>query len=199
MRRPEPTRGFTLVEVMVAMSILSLVMLATVTGLRTLANTQAAIERKIARVDEVRTVSEFLRDLMESALVGSKGGLSLGGGGRDATYFRFDQNGAEWKSTILFGEAFGGIYVVRVAREGEQLVLRWQEPAVSGLKLKDWSGTSSRTLIRDLEEFSITVKEDFNTDWTEEWPEFSIAPALVRMQIKSADRYWPDLILQVQR
>ena len=48
-------RGFTLVEVMVALTILSLVMLATVTGLRTLANTQVAIERMTSRVDEVRT------------------------------------------------------------------------------------------------------------------------------------------------
>jgi general secretion pathway protein J len=199
MKRPEPASGFTLVEVMVAMSILSLVMLATVTGLRTLANTQAAIERKIARVDEVRTVSEFLRDLMESALVGSKGGLTLGGGGRDATYFRLNENGAEWKSTILFGEAFGGIYLVKVAAEDGQLVLRWQEPPRSGLAPKHWEDTESRTLVRDLEEFSVEVREEFHTDWTREWPEFSVAPALVRMQIKSADRYWPDLILQVQR
>ena len=35
--------GFTLVEVVVALTILALIMLATVTGLRTLANTQGAV------------------------------------------------------------------------------------------------------------------------------------------------------------
>ena len=59
-------RGFTLVEVVVALTILSLIMLATVTGLRTLANTQGTLERVTARIDEVRTVSGFLRDLMEA-------------------------------------------------------------------------------------------------------------------------------------
>ena len=51
-------RGFTLVEVMVALTILSLVMMATVTGLRTLANTQTAIERATHRVDEIRRWQE---------------------------------------------------------------------------------------------------------------------------------------------
>ena len=78
--------GFTLVEVMVALSILSLVLLGTVTGLRTLASTQSALERKTSRMDEVRSVSGLLRDLMESAVVGSDGGgLSLGGGDSEAT------------------------------------------------------------------------------------------------------------------
>ena len=82
------SRGFTLVEVMVALTILSLVMMATVTGLRTLANTQGAIERTTNRVDEIRSVSSFLRDLLESAVVGEDmGGLSLGGGSSEATYF----------------------------------------------------------------------------------------------------------------
>ena len=63
--------GFTLVEVMVALTILSLVMMATVTGLRTLANTQSAIERMTSRVDEVRSVSIFLRDLLASASSGT--------------------------------------------------------------------------------------------------------------------------------
>ncbi len=191
--------GFTLVEVMVALSILSLVLLATVSGLRTLGNTQAAIERKTMRVDEVRTVSGFLRDLMESALVGSEGGLTLGGGSRDSTYFKLSGGGAEWKSTILFGESFGGTYVVRVAEEEQELVLRWQEPAAAGREPDSWEDTPSRVLVRDLEEFSVVVKEEFQGDWTDSWTEVALAPALVRMQIKSAGRYWPDLILQVNR
>ena len=76
----KPAAGFTLVEVVVALTILSLIMLATVTALRTLANTQGTLERVTARIDEVRTVSGFLRDLMEAAVVGeggSGGGLAL--------------------------------------------------------------------------------------------------------------------------
>jgi general secretion pathway protein J len=191
--------GFTLVEVMVALSILSLVLLGTVTGLRTLGNTQAALERKTVRVEEVRSVSGLLRDLMESAVVGRKvGALTLGGGSREATYFYFDEQYVEWKTTILFGEAFGGSFVVRVAHEGEDLVLRWLDSAVHKPDSEVWDKAPSRILVRDLEQFGISLRQDYHTDWTDEWSGGD-PPALVRMQIKSSGRYWPDLIMQVQR
>lgn len=193
-------RGFTLVEVVVATAVLSLLLLATVTALRTFGNTQLALERKTARVDEIRSVSGFLRDLMESTVVGGdSGGLTLGAGSAGATYFKLYEQGVEWKSTVLFGEAFGGTHIVRVAKEGDQLVLRWSEPSVKGQGPEDWSSMPSRPLVADVEEFGIAVRREYNTDWIGEWREPRIAPALVRLQIKSAGRYWPDLIMQVQR
>lgn len=193
-------RGFTLVEVMVAISILSLVMLAVVTGLRTLGNTQVALERKTERVDEIRTVSGFLRDLMESAVVGeAPGGLTLGSGGRESTYFRLLEGGVEWKSTILFGEAYGGSHVVRLALEGEDLMLRWAEPTETGDAPNKWDDSPSRSLLNGAEEFSVTFRPEFKDDWVDRWDKENVAPALVRVEIKSAGRYWPPLILQVQR
>lgn len=197
-------QGFTLVEVMVALSILSLIMLATVTGLRTLANTQVAIERMTGRVDEVRTVSSFLRDALESAIVSSSGGrLSLGGGRRESTFFELSPDSMAWKSTVLFGEGYGGSHLVRVAKENAQLVLRWQEagsdrggPARPGGQL-DWSGADFRVLIDDLEELKISYRRSFSASWTEKWDRGG-APLLVRLQLRSAGRYWPDLIFNVQ-
>ena len=54
-----PNRGFTLIEVVVSLAILSLVLLGTVTGLRTLGNTQESLERVTDRAEEVRTVRFF--------------------------------------------------------------------------------------------------------------------------------------------
>ena len=130
---PAPARsgGFTLIEVVVALTILSLVMLATVTGLRTLANTQVAIERMTSRIDEVRSVSSFLRDTFETIVVGTGadlGGLSLGGSGvGSTTFFHVSPDAVEYKSIVLFGESFGGSYLLRVAKEGDELMLRWLE------------------------------------------------------------------------
>lgn len=195
-----PQRGFTLVEVMVALSILTLVLLGTVTGMRTLGNTQASIERATARVDEIRTVSEFLRDLMESAVVGGgKGGLTLGGGALEATYFRLGTGYIEWKTNLLFGEAYGGAHIVRIAEEDGQLVLRWLEPQRVQPKDEQWAEAPSRPLVHDIQEFSMAVKKEYWLDWQQDWEESAMAPALVRMQLKSAGRFWPDLIMQVQR
>ncbi len=194
------TRGFTLVEVMVALTILSMVLLGTVTALRTLGNTQVSLEKVSGRVGEIRSVSEFLRDLMESAVVGSSsGGLSLGSGSRDATYFRLGDGFLEWKTNLLFGEAYGGTHVVRIAEEEGQLMLRWMAPTATDLNDDQWQQSPSRPLVVDLEAFEVTLREEYNADWTDRWQENAVAPALVRLQMKSSGRFWPDLIMQVQR
>lgn len=193
-------RGFTLVEVMVALTILSLVMVATVTGLRTLAGTQAAVERLTGRVDEVRTVSSFLRDTLESAVMGKgasdSGGLTLGGTGGDwNSYLRIDQGGLEWSAVVLFGESQGGNYLLRVSDEDGRLVLRWLEPSL--LRSLDWDSAPSRVLAEELEEFAITYQREPGGPWYREWDAAGV-PALLRLQVKAGGRYWPDLVVRMQ-
>ncbi len=189
--------GFSLVEVVVALAILSLVMLATITGLRTLANTQVSLERMTERVDEVRSVSSFLRDTLESAAVGSggEGGLTLGGKNRESAYFELTPDALTWKSTLLVGESFGGSYLLRLAREDDLLVLRWQEPDVSG-QPGDWSLAQERTLADDVQAFEISWRRDYRDAWHSDWQPGDVA-AWVRIELKAADRYWPELIMQV--
>lgn len=190
--------GFTLVEVMVALTILTLVMLATVTGLRTLGNTQVAIERLTGRVDEMRSVSTFLRDTLNSAVTGSgSGGLTLGGGLGEQTIFEVRPNALMWKAVILFGEDFGGSYVVRVAGEGGNLVLRWQEQNRFG-EVEDWNKAPSRTLVSGLQEFTAAYRREPGGEWRSDW-DGAGAPGWVRLRIRAADRYWPDLVMQVMR
>ncbi|MCP5130108.1 MAG: prepilin-type N-terminal cleavage/methylation domain-containing protein [Pseudomonadales bacterium] len=194
---PRQSTGFTLVEVVVALSILSLVMLVTVTGLRTLANTQTALERMTDRIDEVRTVSAFVRDTMESAVVGGgPGELSLGGSGSEKKgYFALFPDALAWRSTILIGESFGGSYLLRVAREDDLLVLRWQQADARG-EPGDWAAADARTLVRDLEEFEVSWRDSYNGEWRQDWVPGDEA-LWVKLQIRASDRYWPELIMQV--
>jgi general secretion pathway protein J len=196
---PARAHGFTLVEVLVALTILSLILVTTVTALRTLGNSQTAIENVTNRVDEVRAVSNFLRDILESTVVGANDGLTTGGGTRDASYFRSAQDYLEFKSTVLFGESYGGSFLVRVAKEDTSLVFRWQESPVEGVP-RDWSEMPSRVMLEQLEEFRVFTRNDFAQAWSEQRSDddFSV-PVLVRLQVKAAGRYWPDLIMRVQR
>jgi general secretion pathway protein J len=196
-------RGFTLVEVMVAMTILSLIMLATVTALRTFANTQQSVDRKVTRVDEIRSVSGFLRDTLQAAVVDSQrgGSLSVGpnSGVRVPAYFKGDAHSLEWNAPVMFGENYGGIFLVRVAQEDDRLVLRWQEPVSRRQdEQADWSEAPQRTLLEGLETWEVLYRPDFDQPWQGAWDEVN-SPDLVRMTISAGGRYWPDLILPVQR
>jgi general secretion pathway protein J len=200
-RHPQ-SRGFTLVEVMVSLAVLSLILLATVSALRTFANTQGSLERKIARVDEIRSVSSFLRDALQANVSASgeeSQGLSLGGVSTQSAFFRGNSRSVEWKAPMIFGEGYGGTLLVRLAREQNQLTLRWQDPPENDDDFEpDWRGTPSRVVIDNVEEFGIAYRQEYDQNW-----EGGIAieepPVMLRLTIKSSGRYWPDLIAGVNR
>lgn len=190
--------GFTLVEVMVALTILSLVMLVTTTGIRTLARTQVSIERLTDRVDEMRTVSAFMRGLLQSAVLGSGGeseGLTLGGGGSGSSYFDLGANGFSLRASLLMGEVSGGTRTVRIAKEDDALVLRWTEkrlPVADGR----WNGESFKLLAEDIQDFNVAYRRDVKGPWLSRW-ERGAPPRQLRVSIKSNDKYWPELIMAV--
>lgn len=191
-------RGFTLVEMTVALAILSLIMLATVTALRTLGSTQVSLDRLTQRNDEIRSVSGFLRDALDTAVIGSdSGGLSLGGGSQEGAVFKMTPTSLTWSTALRFGEGTGGSYVVRVAFEGDLLVLRWQLPDPRG-RYGPWNKAPSRTLITDVEEFDVAYRRAFNGAWTGVWRDGPV-PAWVRLRIKAHARFWPDIVMQVAR
>ncbi|MEM1404590.1 MAG: prepilin-type N-terminal cleavage/methylation domain-containing protein [Pseudomonadota bacterium] len=197
-QRRRAVKGFTLIEVLVALTILSMVMVATVTGMRTLARTQVSLEAVTTRNDEVRAVSSFLRDAFESAVLGSSsGGLSLGGGQNEATVFEMSPTSLIWKTGLRFGESAGGSYVVRIADEAGDLALRWQQMGADG-RLQPWNNVSSRTLVEGLQEFSVAYRRRLNGPWVSRWDSQG-APGWVRLRVKANDRFWPDLVMVVAR
>lgn len=191
--------GFTLLEVVVALTLLSMILLATVTGIRTLANTQESLERMTLRADEVRSVSVFLRDHFEmaQASAGQGGGLTLGGGVTERAFFEGSANSVVWKAPVLFGEGYGGVHLLKVAREENRVVLRWQRQEESMRRIK-WNGTAMRALVEEVEEFSVAFRDGINDPWVSNW-EQKANPGFLRMRIRARDRVWPDLIVQVQQ
>ena len=61
---PKNGGGFTLVEVLVVLSLLSLVMLAMGSALRTTAQTEERVDQRLQRADEMRVTTGFLRYIL---------------------------------------------------------------------------------------------------------------------------------------
>jgi general secretion pathway protein J len=150
----------------------------------------------------MRAVSSFLRDSLEATVVGrgGVGGLGFGGGLEEGigetSYFRGEEAGFEWKARLVFGENYGGTFLVRVAREDDQLVLWWQRPPQSTNAI-DWTGQPSRVLIPRMQEFEVAYRGPDGGDWQPQWREQE-RPHLVRLAIKANERYWPELVMAVQ-
>ncbi len=58
------SRGFTLVELLVTMALLSLLMLGMASALRTMAQTEERVDARLARADEFRIATGFLRSIV---------------------------------------------------------------------------------------------------------------------------------------
>lgn len=194
-RLPEQ-KAFTLIEVMVALTLFSLVMVATLSSFRTLSSTQLSVDAVTTRNDELRAVSSFLRDAFESAVLGAgRSRTSAGGAPEQRTVFEAGGDFLVWKTAMRFGESAGGAYVVRVARENNELVLRWQQMDRLGA-LQPWDAAESRTLVGNLQEFAVAGKIEYGGPWVD-GELLSQAPQWVRLRLRASDRFWPDLIMQV--
>ena len=125
-RRRDRTRqtGMTLVEVIVAMAVLSLVVLALGASLRGISRSAERVEERVDAVDELRVGAAFLRELFSRALV-----LQVPGPPRQLL---FDAQAGSLAWVAVMPARFGaaGRYTFRLAAEpaadGTQaLVLRY--------------------------------------------------------------------------
>jgi len=191
-------RGFTLMEVMIALTILSMMMVAIVSSLRTFANTRATLETKTNRVDEIRMVSAFLRRSLEAT-------MSSGGGSNvptfdivddQQTYFFGTSSGLTWVAPMVGGAGFGGVNFMRLNLDGEELVLHWQ-PYRRDMDPVDWNRMKARTLVKDVEEYSVSYRSSYGGEWQEAWSDSASSPVSVRMNIKAGGKYWPELLVRL--
>ncbi|NQX90401.1 MAG: type II secretion system protein, partial [Halioglobus sp.] len=154
--RQAAARGFTLVEAMVALAILSLLMTTVLAALRAFGATQVALQTVSARTDQMRSVSNFLRESLEATVVNLSDG-ELGFGARDtdveleSSFFQGNQAGFVWKARVVFGERYGGTFLLRLARDVDaRLTLSWQRPTQFPAALT-WEGHPVRVLVPDVQ------------------------------------------------
>lgn len=183
------TSGFTLVEMVVSLTILSLLTLATLTALRTLADTQTRLESTVSRLEEMRLVGRFLRDSLRQAQPVLKPKSF-------SAYFEGDPQSLSWVAPLQGVEGVAGMQFMRVFRDGDTLQVQFQPyRAVDPV----WTGVDSHTLIEDLQTFEVAYRSEQNGPWTPQWLTDPGVPATlpqaVKLRIQAQGRYWPDLVV----
>ncbi|MBT6039312.1 MAG: general secretion pathway protein GspJ, partial [Halieaceae bacterium] len=79
----------------------------------------------------------------------------------------------------------------------DELVLQWQEPA-GQFKPGDWKKAPSRKVLDQLLVFEIWTRMDEESQWARADVEGK-APSHVKLIIKANGKFWPELIMTVQR
>jgi len=188
MHRSKST-GLTLIEMLIALAVLSLISLAAATALRTFAQSQAAVEKKIEQVEQMRMTLGFVRRSLQKAIpmMHPKGfNAYFEGGSQELVWVSpMSQVGVKGLQLMrLSTNSSGALHLQMIALNDG-----WQEP--------DWSGVDVYTIIEDGVELEIAYRESWDQEWQDEWRLSPQSPSTVSLNIQYKDKYWPELIVHL--
>lgn len=191
------TAGFTLVEVVIAISLVSVIMLGLITAFVTFGNTGASLDRRAMASDDVRLVYGFLRESLASA--SSRLYLREHDGANVPAFAGGDVSLA-WLGLMPARHGVGGLYHMRIDLERDdrasRLVLRYR-PFRADEPEPDWSDAAEHLLLDEVSELSIAYRRVGSEQWHAEWYDEQVLPGHVRIGLSLAESQWPALVVRV--
>lgn len=208
-RRCSRQQGLTLIELLVALTLMSIIMLGLVQAMRSIGQTENRIDDRLARIDHIRVTHSFLQGALTKV---------------DATrYKRQQSNRSEeilftqtpeslhWVGIIPSRPGLGGRFFMRLSRESitegqHALVLRYT-PWADTKNFPDWSQAANLILAQDLTSLEIStlgvprdiggMRNDWPSGWQSNWPQLPELPQTVRIVIADKSGPWPPFVFQL--
>lgn len=194
-------RGFTLVELLIAMTLVGMMMVILFGGLRLSTRSWEAAEEKLVAVEKLRVVEGlFRRQIREQKLLfyedPERGPVVTFAGTPQAIRFVVP---------LLERLGLGGLYWVtfEAVRKGSEsdLMMSWW-PYRPGTQNMEAGGREQEVVLEAVEEvtFSYFGREAMGQapQWYERWENPQQPPQLVRLQIRTKDAEWPELIVGIR-
>jgi general secretion pathway protein J len=206
-------RGFTLIELIVALTLVGLISVALLGGLRFGTRAWEAGDAHAERIGEIEAVHGLLHRLLTQAYLPNR---RLAGGGEEVEQAAVEGEGAtdfsgtteqlQFIAPLPSHVGTGGLYNFRLGpgatKAGEGLVLSWQLYRPEETATFDGEEQDTRLLLEDIESFEVGYFGLLDTEdeprWAERWDEESRLPLLVVLRVTYPDedpRYWPELLV----
>jgi general secretion pathway protein J len=191
--------GFTLLEMLLAITLLALLIAGAYGGIRTAAKAMHAGERAIDRADRLRTAQVFLRSQISHIVP-----LTYERDEAENTVHVFD-GGAQFMRFVAPMPGYlsrGGPYVetLELTRGANGLQLVFTDSMLNGYDVSDPKTDEPVVIIDGIRagQFQYRTLDDQGqlTDWFSDWPDPSITPLMIRISLdmqSSAQLPWPEL------
>lgn len=184
-------RGFTLVEVLVALAVLALVVAFGFTGLRHAADAWAVLDRQGRHAADLGAVQDVLRSLIAGAYPEAE----PDGRGSYVVAFQGRGDALDFVARMPARTELPGFRRITLALDdgegGRRLVLGWAGEPAQG------EGAGSTVLVEGVRALRVRYFGDDGSGrrWHEAWSGRKALPALVAMEMDLADgRVWPRLV-----
>lgn len=190
--------GFTLVEILVVMTLMSVVMLALGAAMRTIAQTEERVEQRLQRSDEMRVATGFLASTLgRISPRRSQVPTALG-----ASLALFSATPAEvmWVGVMPARYGAGGRNFFRLGLERQSgrtdLVIRFA-PWTGAAVFPDWATTDSRVLVRDASGLALEYQQQ-DGSWRGDWTDPQALPARIRISLRTPALEWPPVTIALR-
>lgn len=200
-------RGFTLVELLVALMLLSLIALGLGGAMRTISQTQERVDLRTEQWERQYSAIQFVRQVL-SQVSGQRRPNDQVQPGQGATYFVGLPQEMQWLGTMPANFGSGGRAHMRLLLQpsavGSQLVLqykKWEKEA----KSLDWSSAQSYVLDSDIQSLELRYQRTSREDgqhWVSQWDGARYGrelPSAVSLQLTTSAGGWPLTIVALQQ
>jgi len=206
--RRHAARGFTLMEVLISLVLLSLLMLMLTGAIGSMGQTEERVEQRVAAAEDYRTSVDFLSSVLHRVSA-RKSPVALVGQAQAAPFFEANSNSLAWVGVMPARYGVGGRHYLRLAVEssaqGGQLVLRYA-PWTGAATFSDWGSAAGQVLAAPVSTLSLRYQNPATGQWGETWPPAGVPtvdlppdllPAAVEVQLDGPTPAWPPLVVSV--
>jgi general secretion pathway protein J len=195
-------RGFTLLEVLVAMALLALVMAGLLTAMRSFAQSESRIDERIRIDDDLRVSERFLRAVLATASpraratpAGAPKEIDFDGGAREM----------RWIGVMPARHGAGGMYRFHLygrpasGDEPAALVLEFT-PFLPHLDAPlNPAAVQSRPMVTGIGEVRLRYQDDLASGeaWLDQWPHKDRLPRRIGLNVVGGSQPWPEIVVAV--
>ena len=194
-------RGFTLIEVLIAMTLLSIMVVLLFSSLKICADSWEKGENKITDVNEVAVVYNFFQRHLSVAKP-----LWNDFSGENKTFsFQGKAQSLQFVSAFPASAGRSGLQLFSVelqSEDNDQVIKVTITPFFPAAEGKEWH-KEEVSLIKHVSDFTLAY---FGSDdgvsegsWQDEWLDKEVQPRLVKVNIKLENEiYWPEIIIDLK-
>jgi general secretion pathway protein J len=213
--------GFTLIEVLIAMTLLSIMVVLLFTSMRICAQSWEQGENKITEVNEVAVVYNFFQRHLSLAIpvwndfltqddmnaVGQPETGEVGGNENKLFSFQGKKQSLQFVSTFPASAGRLGMQLFSIQpqqQDGEQVINVTLTPFFPVAEGEEWR-REEVVLLRHVSDFTLAYfgavegESDSKNSWQDEWLKKDVQPQLVKISINTTNGiFWPEMIIALK-
>jgi general secretion pathway protein J len=195
-------KGFTLIEVLIAMTLLSIMVVLLFTSLKICAQSWEQGENKMSDVNEVAVVYNFFQRHLPSAMP-----LWNDFSETEERTFSFQGKKQSMQFVSIFPASAGksGMQLFSIEpqqQNNEQVIKVTITPFFPVAEGEEWQKEEA-VLLRHVSDFSLSyfgaAEDGSGSSWQEEWLAKTSQPQLVKININTKNGiFWPEMIMELK-